>query len=127
MSETKELTILGDDTFDPKRRSFMRTAAAGAALAAMSGCNMDDFFRRHFNELSKDDLAAVLAKVQRRNLERFGKQTTVDATGARAGVEFAYGLDLSRCVGCRRCVYACVKETTNRASTRRSTGSGCWR
>jgi molybdopterin-containing oxidoreductase family iron-sulfur binding subunit len=26
------------------------------------------------------------------------------------GVNFGYGLDLSRCVGCRRCVYACVKE-----------------
>ena len=26
------------------------------------------------------------------------------------GVEFSYALDLSRCVGCRRCVYACVHE-----------------
>ena len=26
------------------------------------------------------------------------------------GVEFGYGLDLARCVGCRRCVYACVHE-----------------
>jgi molybdopterin-containing oxidoreductase family iron-sulfur binding subunit len=26
------------------------------------------------------------------------------------GVEFAYGLDIARCVGCRRCVYACVHE-----------------
>ncbi len=26
------------------------------------------------------------------------------------GVLFGYGLDLSRCVGCRRCVYACVHE-----------------
>jgi molybdopterin-containing oxidoreductase family iron-sulfur binding subunit len=25
-------------------------------------------------------------------------------------VDFGYGLDLSRCIGCRRCVYACVKE-----------------
>jgi molybdopterin-containing oxidoreductase family iron-sulfur binding subunit len=25
-------------------------------------------------------------------------------------VTFGYALDLSRCVGCRRCVYACVKE-----------------
>ena len=25
------------------------------------------------------------------------------------GVEFGYGLDLSRCIGCRRCVYACVE------------------
>jgi molybdopterin-containing oxidoreductase family iron-sulfur binding subunit len=26
------------------------------------------------------------------------------------GVSFGYGLDLSRCIGCRRCVYACVRE-----------------
>ena len=30
--------------------------------------------------------------------------------GPRRGVEFAYALDISRCVGCRRCVYACVEE-----------------
>jgi molybdopterin-containing oxidoreductase family iron-sulfur binding subunit len=30
--------------------------------------------------------------------------------GPREGVEFGYGLDISRCIGCRRCVYACVKE-----------------
>ena len=23
---------------------------------------------------------------------------------------FAYALDISRCIGCRRCVYACVEE-----------------
>ncbi len=110
MSESKGLKILGSDTVDPLRRNFMRTAAAGAALAAMSGCNMDDFFRKHFKELSKTDVDAVLRKIEKRNLERFGKATTVDATGARPGVEFGYGLDLSRCVGCRRCVYACVAE-----------------
>jgi molybdopterin-containing oxidoreductase family iron-sulfur binding subunit len=26
------------------------------------------------------------------------------------GVEFGYALDISRCIGCRRCVYACVDE-----------------
>ena len=26
------------------------------------------------------------------------------------GVLFAYALDISRCIGCRRCVYACVEE-----------------
>ena len=24
------------------------------------------------------------------------------------GVEFVYGLNLSRCIGCRKCVHACV-------------------
>ena len=67
-------------------------------------------FRKHFKELSRTDLDAVLRKIEKKNLERFGKATTVDATGARPGVEFGYGLDLSRCVGCRRCVYACVAE-----------------
>jgi len=34
----------------------------------------------------------------------------VSALPAQAGVVFGYALDLSRCIGCRRCVYACVKE-----------------
>ena len=110
MSEANGLKILGNDRVDPTRRNFMRTAAAGAAIAAMSGCNMDDFFRKHFKELSKNDLDGVLLKIEKQNLERFGKTTTVEAKGARPGVEFGYGLDLSRCVGCRRCVYACVAE-----------------
>jgi molybdopterin-containing oxidoreductase family iron-sulfur binding subunit len=110
VSESKGLKILGNDRVDPARRNFMRTAAAGAALAAMSGCNMDDFFRKHFKELSKTDVDGVLRKIEKKNLERFGKTTTVSAAGARPGVEFGYGLDLSRCVGCRRCVYACVNE-----------------
>ena len=110
MSAPTGLKILGDDGVDPARRRFMRTAAAGAAIAAMSGCNMDDFFRKHFKELSQSDLEGVLRRIEKRNLERFGKTTTVGAAAARPGVEFGYGLDLSRCVGCRRCVYACVKE-----------------
>ncbi len=96
----------------PGRRAFLRTAAAGAAMAALSSCGsgVEEFFRKHFKELSRDELARVLARIERRNQERFGKSTTVRADGPLPGVEFGYGLDLSRCVGCRRCVYACVKE-----------------
>ena len=98
---------------DPERRAFLRTAAAGAALASLAGCGgitMEEFFRSHFKELSPEQLKRTLARVEARNKARFGRATTVTAEGPMEGVEFGYGLDLSRCIGCRRCVYACVKE-----------------
>ena len=41
----------------------------------------------------------------------FGRrEVSVGDTPPMDGVEFAYGLDIARCIGCRRCVYACVHE-----------------
>ncbi len=34
----------------------------------------------------------------------------VKATPAKKGVKFAMALDLNKCIGCRRCAYACVME-----------------
>ena len=104
------LDLEADEPMSSERRSFLRTAAAGAAMATLSACGIEDFFRKSFRELSKSDVAALLARVEKKNSAKYGKQVTVVGTPARAGVEFGYGLDLSRCVGCRRCVYACVKE-----------------
>ena len=42
--------------------------------------------------------------------ERFHQPVTVETTPAQEGVLFGYALDISRCIGCRRCVYACVDE-----------------
>ncbi len=104
---------LREHDVDPERRAFLRTAAAGAALASLAGCGgltMEEFFRRHFKELTPGQVKRVLARVEASNKERFGRDTKVTAEGPMEGVEFGYGLDLSRCIGCRRCVYACVKE-----------------
>ncbi|BEP17196.1 hypothetical protein PYJP_05480 [Pyrofollis japonicus] len=35
---------------------------------------------------------------------------TVKATPAKKGVRYAMALDVNKCIGCRRCVYACVME-----------------
>ncbi len=92
------------------RRQFLRTAAGGAALAALSACKAEDFLRRNYRELSKKDLSAIIERLEKRYGEQYGKTVRVGTEGPMAGVDFAYGLDLSRCIGCRRCVYACVKE-----------------
>ncbi|MCM2333926.1 MAG: 4Fe-4S dicluster domain-containing protein [Anaeromyxobacteraceae bacterium] len=102
-----------EERHDAGRRAFVKAAVAGGALASLGGCagvDMSDFLRKHFWELSPEELRKVLAKVEKRNKEKWGKDTKVGAAGPREGVEFGYGLDISRCVGCRRCVYACVQE-----------------
>jgi Fe-S-cluster-containing dehydrogenase component len=96
---------------DPARRAFLRSAAAAAAsLAGCGGLSLEDLLRKRFRELSPEEVRRALARVEARNLERYGRATHVSARGPREGVEFGYGLDLSRCIGCRRCVYACVQE-----------------
>jgi molybdopterin-containing oxidoreductase family iron-sulfur binding subunit len=94
------------------RRQFLRSAAGGAAAAlALSACgSIDELFRAHFKELSKEDLQKIVQRLEKKYSEKYGKAVTVSTQTAMPGVEFGYGLDLSRCIGCRRCVYACVNE-----------------
>jgi molybdopterin-containing oxidoreductase family iron-sulfur binding subunit len=48
--------------------------------------------------------------MEREYREKYGTPVTVSDTPALPGVTFAYALDISRCIGCRRCVYACAEE-----------------
>jgi molybdopterin-containing oxidoreductase family iron-sulfur binding subunit len=95
------------------RRNFLRSAAGSViAAAATAGCggDLEDFFRKHFHELKPEELKRILSRLEAKYTEKYGKPVHVRDTKAIPGVSFGYGLDLSRCVGCRRCVYACVKE-----------------
>jgi Fe-S-cluster-containing dehydrogenase component len=88
-------------------------ALAGAALS--SGCTadkeaLDAYLQKHFADLSGDELKAALARMEKRYSEQFGTPVSVSATPPLDGVLFGYALDLSRCIGCRRCVYGCVEE-----------------
>jgi molybdopterin-containing oxidoreductase family iron-sulfur binding subunit len=91
--------------------------AGVAAAAALSGCStIEEALGKYFTELSPEELKDRLAKLESQYSRRFGKQVHVAATAPREGVLFGYGLDLSRCAGCRRCVYACVKENNQSRS-----------
>jgi molybdopterin-containing oxidoreductase family iron-sulfur binding subunit len=97
------------------RRKVLKGLAAGIGLLAMPAGNAsasvwEEFFQRHFRELSKDELKKVLARLEKNYSRQYGKQVTVKATAPIEGVSYGYGLDLSRCIGCRRCVYGCVAE-----------------
>jgi Fe-S-cluster-containing dehydrogenase component len=95
-----------------RRRDFL-TAMGVAAVGVLTGCSQEvreAFFQKHFLELSPGDVKARIARIQRDCQRRFGRTVDVSAEPAAKDIVFGYALDLSRCIGCRRCVYACVKE-----------------
>jgi molybdopterin-containing oxidoreductase family iron-sulfur binding subunit len=87
------------------RRQFASCAAAAAAGFLLTGCGP-----RRLHEMPPDRLKDAIREMERRYAQQFGAAVTVSDAKPLPGVEFAYALDLSRCVGCRRCVYACVDE-----------------
>jgi len=95
------------------RRGFLGGAALAAAALAV-GCdnsvNMEAFLQHNFRELSKEELARIIARLEKEAAEKYHKQIHIGNEPPIQGVIFGYALDLSRCVGCRRCVHACVKE-----------------
>jgi Fe-S-cluster-containing dehydrogenase component len=87
------------------RRQFGSVAAAAAAGFLLTACGP-----RRLREMPKDRLRKALTDLEREYSAKYGQKVSVSGAGAMPGVVFAYALDLSRCIGCRRCVYACVAE-----------------
>jgi Fe-S-cluster-containing dehydrogenase component len=95
------------------RRQFLALSAAGAVSVFLAGCTKagrEAFFQSRFRELTGKDMDKVIARLEKQYDEQYGRKASVSVAQAAEGVLFGYGLDLSRCIGCRRCVYACVEE-----------------
>jgi molybdopterin-containing oxidoreductase family iron-sulfur binding subunit len=100
------------------RRTMLKGAALGVVSMAIPGSDADAsiweaFFQKHFKELGNKDRAKVLARLEEAYSKKYGRDFEITANRPLPGVLFGYGLDLSRCIGCRRCVYACVEENNN--------------
>lgn len=67
--------------------------------------------------MTPEEVRAVLKKYEEKYSVEYGTSVSVTATPPKKNVLFGYGLDLSRCIGCRRCVYACVKENNTSRDT----------
>jgi len=87
------------------RRQFASVASAAAAGFLLTACGP-----RRLKEMPKEKLRRALADMEREYKEKYAVDVKVADTGPMPGVVFGYALDLSRCIGCRRCVYACVEE-----------------
>jgi len=98
------------------RRSLLVSTGltAMAAVASTAAGSSQGFIERmlgeRFVELSPERKEEILREFEAEYSERFGKEVSVTDTPPMEDVVFGYGLDIARCVGCRRCVYACVHE-----------------
>ena len=89
----------------PTRRQFASVAAAAAAGWLLTACGP-----KRLREMPKARLQGLLRDLEREYSAKYRTKVSIADTPAMPGVLFAYALDLSRCIGCRRCVYACVEE-----------------
>ena len=104
------------------RRSFLRTTAVlTAGVAAMAAVlpsvrelkdftSLDEFLQKHYTELSPEEMVAILKRIEDAVERQYGVRPHVRDLKPKNGVEFVYALNLTRCVGCRKCVHACVAE-----------------
>lgn len=99
---------------DLSRRDLLKLTATGLGASILGGCfkgpKWEEFFQKRFQEMSPEEIISLLKRLEERYSRKYDMQFEVKATPAREGVIFGYALDLSRCIGCRRCVYACVQE-----------------
>ena len=109
---------MGDKRYT--RREFIRnlslTAAAGISLPLFSSCSKEeeeDFLQKHFREMTGEEKKRLISKLEERYLQKYGKKFQISTQDALPDTLWGYGLELSRCIGCRRCVYACVKENNH--------------
>jgi Fe-S-cluster-containing dehydrogenase component len=106
------------------RRKALKTIGVAAALAAFSKAiaplahltnelSAEELLQQHYTELSDQEMAAILRRLEQETQDRYGADVTIRDPQPQPGVEFAYALNLSICVGCRRCVQACHEENNH--------------
>ena len=105
------------------RRKFLKKAAAGAlGVAALAGAEAlsakeaearvtwGEWFQKNYRLMTEEEKKDAIERLEQRYTEEYDKRVAVDGTPPIEGVLFGYALNIQKCIGCRRCVYGCVKE-----------------
>lgn len=89
-------------------------ATAIAPLAEWSQeLSMDEFLQRHYKELSPAEMKIILTRLEKETKEDYGADVEIKDLRPEDGVRFGYALNLSICIGCRKCSEACNKENNH--------------
>jgi molybdopterin-containing oxidoreductase family iron-sulfur binding subunit len=105
------------------RRSFVKllsaiTAGAIAMPDKSEAFDLDAFLQKHFHEMSDEEKQRTFERLTREYNEKYDRDDfSVVGDGPQHGVKFAYALNLSKCIGCRKCVHACVEENNQHRGT----------
>jgi len=105
------------------RRTFLKgTAAAMAGMAGLVAAlqpllalergelTLDDLLQKHYRELKPAELQRTLAALANKCEKEHGVRPAIHDRKPLPGVEFGYALNLTRCIGCRKCAHACLNE-----------------
>jgi len=110
----------GDATVS--RRSFLRTSAVfGSGLAALAAAlaplrelekftSLEEFTQKYYRELTPAEMDRILKRIEAEVEREYGVRPHVRDFRPMNGVEYIYAHNLTRCIGCRKCVHACVAE-----------------
>ncbi len=105
------------------RRVFLKKTAAVAAgaaglVAALSPLaklergeiTLDALLQKHYRKLTPSELRHILKDLEVQCHKEHGVRPEIRDPRPMDGVEFGYALNLTRCIGCRRCARACLAE-----------------
>ena len=105
------------------RRTFLKgTAAAMAGMAGLVAAlkpllalekgeiTLDALLQKHYRELNPADMQRILKALEEKCERERGVRPTIADLKPLSGVGYGYALNLTRCIGCRKCAHACLKE-----------------
>lgn len=120
MSEAPNPDTVGGLTRRDAVKAFGATLGAAAfarALAPLSewkdGMDFDSFVQKHYKELGPNDMDVVLRRLEKSTKEEYGADVEIRDIKPLDGVQYGYALNLSTCIGCRKCAEACHIENNH--------------
>lgn len=113
---------------DLTRRTAMKAGGVTLGMAAFAKglapltewvptMSMDDLLQKYYKDMTREELEAVLRRLEAQTKEEYGVDVHIGDQRPQEGVQFAYALNLSLCIGCRKCAEACHKENNHDRAT----------